>query len=75
MKIVQYNEYIVGTVDTDGLVLWHQGVNNYSANAECVPMHFQLFMGQLLEVSELWFFFADFYNTIPQRILRRFVHS
>ena len=44
MKIVQYNEYIVGTVDTDGLVLWHQGVNNYSANGECAPMHFQLFM-------------------------------
>ena len=31
MKLVQYNEYLVSTVDTDGLVLKHQGISSYSA--------------------------------------------
>ena len=43
MKPVQNNEYIVSTVDTDGLVLQHQGISSYSAEYE--PMCFQLFMG------------------------------
>ena len=32
----------VSTVDTDGLVLDHQGISSHSA--EYIPMHFQLFM-------------------------------
>ena len=43
MKLVQYNEYFVSTVDTDGLVLKHQGISSHSADYS--PMHFQLFMG------------------------------
>ena len=31
MKLVQYNEYLVNTVDTDGLVLHHQGISSHSA--------------------------------------------
>ena len=31
------------TVDTDGLVLKHQGISSYSV--EYAPMHFQFFMG------------------------------
>ena len=42
MKLLQYKEYLVTTVDTDGLVLQHQGISSYSA--EYGPMHFQLFM-------------------------------
>ena len=38
MKLVHYNEYLVSTVDTDGLVLQHQGISNHSA--EYTPMHF-----------------------------------
>ena len=30
MNLVQYNEYIVSTIYTDGLVLKHQGINNYN---------------------------------------------
>ena len=29
MKLVQYNEYLASTVDTDGLV--HQGISTHSA--------------------------------------------
>ena len=29
MKLVQYNEYLVSTVGTDGLDLKHQGINSY----------------------------------------------
>ena len=43
MKLVQNNQYLVSTVDTDGLVLWHQGISSHSA--ENVAMHFQLFVG------------------------------
>ena len=43
MKLVQYNQYLVSTVDTDGLVLWHQGISSHSAKN--APMHFQLFVG------------------------------
>ena len=42
MKLVQYNEYLVCTVDTDGLVIYHQGISSYSS--EYVPMLFQLVM-------------------------------
>ena len=42
-KLVQYNEYLISTVDTDGLVLQHQAISSHSA--EYTPMHFQLFMG------------------------------
>ena len=36
MKLIQYNEYLVSTVDTDGLV--HIG----SHSAENASLHFQL---------------------------------
>ena len=35
MKLVQYNEYLVSTVDTDGLVFQHLGISSHSA--ECAP--------------------------------------
>ena len=41
-KLVQYNGYLVSSVDTDGVVLWHQGISSYCS--EYAPMHFQLFM-------------------------------
>ena len=31
MKLFQYNEYLVSTMDDDALVLNHQGINGYSA--------------------------------------------
>ena len=43
MKLVQYNEYLVSTMDTDDLMLQHQGICSYSA--EYTPIEFQLFMG------------------------------
>ena len=43
MKLVQYNEYLVGIVESDGFVLEHQGISSYSA--ENTPMCFQLYMG------------------------------
>ena len=39
MKLFQYNNYLVSTVDTDGLVLYHQGISCYSA--ENAPISFQ----------------------------------
>ena len=36
MKLVQYNEYLVSIVDTDGLVLKHQDISSHSA--EYTPM-------------------------------------
>ena len=39
----QYNEYLLSTVDTDDLVIQHQGINSHSD--EYAPMRFQLFMG------------------------------
>ena len=37
MKLFQYNDYSVSTMDTDGL-----GITSYST--EYAPMHFSLFM-------------------------------
>ena len=37
------NEYLISAVDTDDLVLQHQGISSYSA--EYTPMRFQLSMG------------------------------
>ena len=31
MKLVQYNEYLISIVDTDALVLQHQGISSHSA--------------------------------------------
>ena len=42
MKLIQYNDYLVSTVDTDAPVLMHRGISN---SAEYTHMHFQLFMG------------------------------
>ena len=44
MNMVQYNEYVISTVATDGLVLQHQGSSSHST--EYVPICFQLFMSQ-----------------------------
>ena len=43
MKQVQYNEYLVSIVDTDGLVLYHQGISNHGA--DYAPMRFPVFKG------------------------------
>ena len=43
MKLVQYNEYLISTVDTDGQMLEYQG--NSSHSADYIPMPFQVFMG------------------------------
>ena len=43
LKLVRYNGYLVSAVDTDGLVLKHQGISSQSANY--TPVHFQLLMG------------------------------
>ena len=43
MKLFQYTKYLVSTVDTDDLVLQHQGISSYSA--VYIPMYFHLFMG------------------------------
>ena len=40
--MVQCNEYLVSTVDTDALVLKHQAICSHSA--EYAPKLFQLFM-------------------------------
>ena len=42
MTLVQYSEYLLSTVDTDVLVLQHQGISSYSA--DYAPIHLQLFM-------------------------------
>ena len=41
MKFFQYNHYLGSTVDTDGLVLWHQGISSYFAHY--TPIRFQLY--------------------------------
>ena len=41
MKLVQYNECVVGIVDTDDLVLLYQGISSHSADYE--PMRFPVF--------------------------------
>ena len=43
MKLVQCNEYLVSTVDTDGLVQQHQGTNSHSM--EYASLGSQLFVG------------------------------
>ena len=43
MKLIQYNEYLVSTMDTDALVLKHQGIS--IPRAAYTTMHFQLFKG------------------------------
>ena len=37
MERVQYNEYLVSIVDTDGLVLLHQGIRSHGA--DYAPTH------------------------------------
>ena len=46
MKLIQHSEYSGSTVDTDGLVLQHQGISSNSA--EYVRMNFPCFMGKHL---------------------------
>ena len=43
MKPVQYNECLISTVDTDGLVLQHQGISSHSA--DYAPIGFLMFKG------------------------------
>ena len=43
MKMVQYNECLVSVVDTDALVLLHQGISSHSA--DYAPMSFPVFKG------------------------------
>ena len=43
MKLLQYNEYLINIVGTDGLVLEPQGIS--SPSAEYAPMCIQLFKG------------------------------
>ena len=41
IKLVQYNESLVSIVDTDDLVLQHQGISSHSD--DYTPMRFPLF--------------------------------
>ena len=41
MKLVQYNECLISTEDTDDLVLQHQGISSLSA--EYASMRFPVF--------------------------------
>ena len=43
MKLVQYNECLISSVDTDSLVLKHKGISSYSA--DYAPMRFPVFKG------------------------------
>ena len=43
MRLVQYDEYVVSTADTGGLVLKHQAISSYSV--QYTTMHFQLVVG------------------------------
>ena len=43
MQLVQYNGCLISAVDTDGLVLYHQGISSHSA--DYAFMCFQVFMG------------------------------
>ena len=42
MKLIQYNEYYVSTVDTDDLVFQQRGISSHSA--ENAPMYIQSFI-------------------------------
>ena len=44
MKLDKYNEYLVSTVATDGLVLQHQGISSHSVDYTFIQ--FQLFMNE-----------------------------
>ena len=41
MILVQYNEWLVSDVDTDGLVLLHQGISSHST--DYAPKHLPVF--------------------------------
>ena len=43
MELVQYNEYLVVIVDTNGLVLYHQAISSH--NADYAPMSYSVFKG------------------------------
>ena len=43
VKLIKYNNYFVNTVDTDSLLLWHQGISSLSV--DYVSMCFHVFMG------------------------------
>ena len=36
MKLAQYSKCLVSTVNTDGLVLWHQAISGHSAEYAAV---------------------------------------
>ena len=52
MNLVKYNECSVSTVDTDGLVLKHQGSSSYSASQVCT--HAFLVVYELIEMATSW---------------------
>ena len=41
MKLFLYNHYLVSSVSTDGLVIYHQAISSHGA--KYMPIHFQLF--------------------------------
>ena len=43
MKLAQCNECLISIVDTDGLVLQHQGISSHSGDN--APMRFPVFKG------------------------------
>ena len=43
MKMLQLIDCLISTEDTDGLVLWHQGISSHSA--DYAPMRFPVFKG------------------------------
>ena len=43
MKLDQYNQYIICTVDTAGFVLLHQGIGSHNVKYE--TLHCLMFMG------------------------------
>ena len=49
MKIVEYNEYLLSTIGTDGLVLYHLNISSHSA--QYAPLRFQLSMGNMETVG------------------------
>ena len=63
MKLVGHKVYSVSTVDTDGLVLQHQGISSHST--EYAPMCFQWFMGKRIKVR--WIN-ADLLSVAPSGI-------
>ena len=49
LKLKQYNEYLISTVDTDNLVLQHQGISSHSA--EYAFMHFLALKGLMYHMN------------------------